>query len=149
MNRIKKIVLLLIAQTAFLFSCKKETPRNNTAPQSMYDMLTKDTLVFQSYIFKWNTPLVDTFYQRKGNSNYYNLDTAWFKFDANGTYEANFSSSYNYFASWEFLDNGSKLRLWSDARNFDEELTLIRLATDTVEWVNPKFDNLYSLLLFK
>lgn len=149
MKNKRTIILFFVAQTVFLLNCKKETVRNNTAPQSMYDMLVRDTLAFDSYIFKWNTASVDTFYTRNATNNNLNLDTAWLKFDKNGTYQANFSSSSNYSANWEFLDNGSKLRLWNDTRNFDEELTLIRLSQDTVEWLNPRLDNLFYRLLFK
>lgn len=144
----KIIVLLVLGQSIFLLNCKKETVRNNTAPPAMYDLLTKDTLQFESYIFKWNTSSADTVYKRDTGNNLM-LDTAWLKFDKNGTYQAYLALSNNYAASWEFLDNGSKLRLWSDDRNFDQEFTLVRLSQDTVEWLNPRFDNLFYRFLFK
>jgi hypothetical protein len=150
MKNKKFIVFFLLAQSIFLLNCKKDEVRNNTAPQSMYDLLTKDTLKFESYIFKWNTPSVDTMYARDSNRlNTMNLDTAWFMFDKKGTYQAYLSLDYNYSASWEFLDNGSKLRLWNDDRKFDQEFTLVKLTQDTVELLNPKLDNLFYRFSFK
>jgi hypothetical protein len=143
------IVLFLLAQSILLLNCKKDEVRNNTAPQSMYDLLTKDSLKFESYIIKWNTPKVDTLYARDSSRNRLNLDTAWFKFDKKGTYQAYLSLDYNYSASWEFLDNGSKLRLWNDERKFDQEFNLIKLTQDTVELTDPKLDNLFYRLSFQ
>jgi hypothetical protein len=115
----------------------------------MYDLLTKDSLKFESYIIKWNTPKVDTLYARDSSRNRLNLDTAWFKFDKKGTYQAYLSLDYNYSASWEFLDNGSKLRLWNDERKFDQEFNLIKLTQDTVELTDPKLDNLFYRFSFQ
>ena len=143
------IVLFLLAQSILLLNCKKDEVRNNTAPQSMYDLLTKDSLKFESYIIKWNTPKLDTLYARDSGRNRLNLDTAWFKFDKKGTYQAYLSLDYNYSASWEFLDNGSKLRLWNDERKFDQEFNLIKLTQDTVELTDPKLDNLFYRLSFQ
>ncbi len=143
------IVLFLLAQSILLLNCKKDEVRNNTAPQSMYDLLTKDSLKFESYIIKGNTPKVDTLYARDSNRNRLNLDTAWFKFDKKGTYQAYLSLDYNYSASWEFLDNGSKLRLWNDERKFDQEFNLIKLTQDTVELTDPKLDNLFYRFSFQ
>lgn len=148
MKHKKYIVLLVLIQTVFLLNCKKESVRNNTAPQAMYDLLSRDTLEFDSYILKWNTSSVDTMYTRDSGRNKL-LDTAWLKFDKNGTYQADLSLNYNYSANWEFLDNGSKLRLWNDQRKFDQEFTLLKLTQDTVELLNPKLDNLFYRFLFK
>ena len=148
MKHKKYIVVLVLIQTVFLLNCKKESVRNNTAPQAMYELLSRDTLEFESYILKWNTSSVDTMYIRDSSRNKL-LDTAWFKFDKNGTYQAYLSLNYNYSASWEFLDNGSKLRLWNDERKFDQEFTLVKLTQDTVELLNPKLDNLFYRFLFK
>ena len=148
MKHKKYIVALVLIQTVFLLNCKKEPVRNNTAPQAMYELLSRDTLEFESYILKWNTSSVDTMYTRDTGRNKL-LDTAWFKFDKNGTYQASLSLNYKYSASWEFLDNGSKLRLWNDERKFDQEFTLLKLTQDTVELLNPELDNLFYRLLFK
>ncbi|HTM90877.1 MAG TPA: hypothetical protein VL095_00555 [Flavisolibacter sp.] len=148
MKHKKYIVALVLIQAVFLLNCKKEPVRNNTAPQAMYDLLSRDTLEFESYILKWNTSSVDTMYTRDSGRNKL-LDTAWFKFDKNGKYQAYLSDNFTYSASWEFLDNGSKLRLWNDQRKFDQEFTLLKLTQDTVELLNPKLDNLFYRLLFK
>jgi hypothetical protein len=142
-------ILFLLLQGILLLNCKKEPVRNNSAPPSMYELITKDTLEFESYIIKWNTSSVDTFYKRRATGNSLNLDTSWLKFDKGGTYKAFLSRDYNYSASWEFLDNGSKLRLWSDGRNFDQEFTILRLSQDTVEWLNSKLDNLFYRFTYK
>jgi hypothetical protein len=143
------LILFVLAQSTLLLNCKKEVERNRTAPQNMYDLLTKDSLKFESYIIKWNTSSADTFYTRRATGNRMNLDTSWFKFDKDGSYNAFLSLNYNYAASWEFLDNGSKLRLWSNDRSFDQEFTIVRLIQDTVEWVNPKLDNLFYRFSYK
>lgn len=148
MKHQKYIVLLILFQTVFLLSCKKDAPvRNNTAPQAMYDLISRDTLEFQSYILKWNTARVDTMYVR--DTNVQQLDTAWLKFDKNGTYQTYITKDFTYAASWEFLDNGSRLRLWNDDRKFDQEFILLKLTQDTVEMLNPRLDSLFYRFRFK
>jgi len=142
-------ILLVVVQSVFLLNCKKESVSNTTAPTYMLELLTKDTLEFESYIIHWNTSTMDTLYRRGGNANNLNLDTAWFKFDKDGTYKAYLSLGYNYSASWQFLDNGSKLRLWNDVMKFDQEFTMVKLSTDTIQWVNPKLDNLFYHFSYK
>lgn len=138
----KRIIFLLVLIQSVLFvNCKKETVRNNTAPQSMYDLIINDTLQFESYIIKWNTSSADTIYNRRRSSNRINFDTAWFKFNKDGTYTGYISLGFNYSANWEFLDNGLKLRLWNTS--FDKELNLLKLSKDTVEWLDPKTDSLF------
>jgi hypothetical protein len=141
MKNKRTIILFFVVQTVFLLNCKKETVRNNTASQAMYDLITKDSLKFDSYIIKWNASSVDTMYYRGRSSNRQNLDTAWFKFNKDGTYKGYISLTYNYSANWEFLDNGSVIRLWST--NFDKEFNLLKLSKDTVEWLDPKTDSLF------
>lgn len=148
MKHQKYIVLLILFQTVLLLSCKKDPPvRNNTAPQAMYDLISRDTLEFQSYILKWNTARVDTMYVR--DTNVQQLDTAWLKFDKNGTYQTYITKDFTYAASWEFLDNGSRLRLWNDDRKFDQEFILLKLTQDTVEMLNPRLDSLFYRFRFK
>jgi hypothetical protein len=143
----KYIGILVFIQSVFLLNCKKDAVRDNTAPQAMYDLLSRDTLEFETYILKWHTAKMDTIYVR--DTNRHQLDTAWLKFDKNGTYQAFISANYRYSASWEFLNNGGKLRLWNDDRKFDQEFTLIKLTHDTVELLNPKLDSLFYRFSFK
>jgi hypothetical protein len=142
MSKKKFIFLFVLIQSVVFFSCKKDpSGQDNSAPQSMFDLITEDSLQFQSYIIKWNSSKADTLYQRGGNHNRWNLDTAWFKFNKDGMYKGNMSLNYNYSAQWGFLENGAKLRLWNS--NFDQKFTVLKLTKDTIEWLDPKTDNLF------
>lgn len=137
----KKFILLFIFTNLFLFNCKKENTIDNTAPQYMADLLTKDTLQFESYIFNWNSTSPDTLYTRGSQRNRLNFDTAWFKFDSNGTYKGYLSEGYNYAANWQLLEKGSKLRLWNST--FDNQYNLLKISKDTIEWLDVKMDSLF------
>lgn len=146
----KKLFFLLIAfETIFLFSCKKEKGTDNSsAPPQFTEQLTQDTLKFESYILNWNETSEHTYYKRGDSNNYINLDTCWLKFDKNGNYIANMPG-YNYVARWEFLESGRKLRLFNKALNLDQKLTVVKVSKDTVEWLDPVTDNLFSRLIHK
>lgn len=139
----RKIVILsfVLIQSVLFFNCKKDPPGDNSAPQSLSDLLTEDSLQFESYIIKWNTSREQILYQRGAGGNSRNLDTAWFKFDKDGTYKAYMSQSFNYSAQWEFLNKGAKLRLWNG--NFDQQYTILKLTKDTIEWLQPGLDSLF------
>lgn len=144
----KKLILFALVPSIVFFSCKKDTTSQaGTTPQYMADFLTTDSLKFDSYIFKWNTSKADTFYKRGSIANRVDMDTCWFKFNTDGTYKAHMPLNYNYSAQWQFLQNGTKLRLWSSG--FDKQYTLIKLSKDTVEWLDPGLDSLFYRLVHK
>lgn len=149
MNSKKLIFLSIAVESLFLFSCKKDDGADNTpAPTQLTEQLTQDTLKFQSYTLNWNETSERTYYKRGDSNNYINLDTSWFKFDKKGTYIANMPG-HNYAARWEFLEGGRKLRLFNKAINLDQKLTVIKISKDTVEWLDPVTDNLFSRLIDK
>jgi len=142
MSKRKFILLFVLISSILFFHCKKDSVRHdNSAPQFMTDLITEDSLQFESYIIKWNTSKQRTFYKRGDSNNSLNLDTAWFKFNKDGTYKGYMSLSYNYSAQWEFLEKGAKLRIWNT--NFDQQYTLLKLTKDTIEWLAPKTDSLF------
>jgi len=145
----KKFHLFIVVILSLVFlNCKKDpATQNNTAPQSLIDLLTEDSLQFESYIIKWTTWKADTFYSRGAANNSWNMDTSWFKFNKDGTYRAFMSRSYLYSAQWQFLDNGSRLRLWN--ANFDEQYSVLKLTKDTVEWLEPDLDSLFYRFIRK
>lgn len=142
MNKKNFILLLILTPSIILFNCKKDdVVNNNPAPQYMTDLLTQDTLEFESYILHWNRPFPDTFYKRGYNRNRLNFDTLWLKFDKDGTFKGFISHDYQYSAQWQFLDGGSKLRLWNSS--FNRQVNVIKLSKDTIEWLDVKTDSLF------
>ena len=148
MTKKKIILLFVLIQSVLFFNCKKDsTGQNNSAPQNMSDLLTADTLQFESYIIKWKSSKENVFYKRGDSNNRLNMDTAWFKFDKDGTYKGYVSLSYHYEAQWQFLEGGARLRLWN--AKFDQRYIVLKLTTDTIEWLDPKTDSLFYRLVRK
>jgi hypothetical protein len=147
MSKKKFILLTVLTQSILFFNCKKDPVAPDPAPQYMTDLLTEDSLQFASYIIKWNSSKADTFYQRGARNNKWSLDTSWLKFNKDGTYKGYMPQGYNYSADWQFLEKGAKLRLRGSG--FDQQLTLLKLTKDTVEWLNPALDSLFYRLVRK
>ena len=148
MGKKKILLVIILIQSLVFLNCKKESnTQNNTAPQSLIDLLTEDSLQFEAYIIKWTTWKADTFYKRGRTGNSWNMDTSWFKFDKDGTYRAFMSRSYLYSAQWQFLENGARLRLWNS--NFDQQYSVLKLTKDTVEWLEPNLDSLFYRFIRK
>ena len=140
------IFLLVLTQSIFLFNCKKDSTQNESTLQNMSEVLTKDTLKFESYIVNWNTSSERTIYKRGANGNTWNLDNAWYKFDKDSTYKSFFEPAWNYNSNWMFLENGKKLKIWDTTLNANEEVTLLKLTKDTVEWVDPNNNLFYRFV---
>ena len=148
MNKKKFILLFILIQSVLFFNCKKDSgSQGNSAPQYMLDLITEDSLQFESYIIKWNSNKEHILYKRGSSSNSWNMDTAWFKFNKDGTYRWYMSRSNYYSAQWQFLESGAKLRLWN--ADFDQQYTLLKLTKDTVEWLDPKLDSLFYRFIRK
>lgn len=148
MSNKKFIPLFFLILSVVFFNCKKDPGgKDNSAPQFMTDLITEDSLQIESYIIYRNTSKERVFYQRGDSNNALNFDTAWFKFNKDGTYQGYISRSYNYSAQWEFLEKGAAIRIWNT--NFDQHFSLLKLTKDTVEWLDPKTDSLFYRLIRK
>ncbi|MCU7550380.1 hypothetical protein OCK74_14760 [Chitinophagaceae bacterium LB-8] len=136
----KKIVLsIMVTCCISLSNCKKDINEDNSSPQETENILTKDTLKFDTYIVFWNTSYERIVYKKGSNANSWNLDNAWYKFDSNGSYKLCIPFfNWNHQALWELSDENKTLRTWDTATTFNQTANILKLSKDTIEWVNPE-----------
>jgi hypothetical protein len=132
------IFFAILVQVCFHFiSCKKQD--ENDLLNIKKELLTADTLVYEEQILNWNLASQRVTFKRGSNTNSSDfLKDYWIKYDMNGSFKAAFNNVQMYSGQWEFLEDGTKLRMWSTELSYDNTYEVIKLISETFEWYDSE-----------
>ena len=130
-------MFLLLFLCINLISCEKNSKNENNELQTMRELLTRDTLIYDEQILNWKYPGQRTSYKRGQTSNSINLDNEWTKYESDGSVAFSQFFAPIRTGKWELLDHGKKIHIWNTAENMDETFDILKLTKDTFEWADP------------
>ena len=138
-------LFVTLSSICFLFStCKKQNEKYIL--EAKIDLLTKDTLIYDEQILWWNSSSQMVTFKKENTSNNNELKEAWFKYEMDGSFTAALSNGYVYSGNWEFLNNGTKLKLYSKELSYDETFEIIALTNEKFEWTDFEHLTFYRLV---
>ena len=140
----RRLLLILIAICIQFITCKKQDEKDST--ETRRNLLTSDTLVYEQQILWWNSSEEIIAYKKGSLANNNNLQKAWFKYEVDGSFKAALSNGHTYSGNWEFLENGTKIRLSSDELFYTEIFEIISLTNEKFDWTDTEHNSFYRMV---